>query len=139
MKILVTGGAGYVGSHAVLALLEAGHEVLILDDFSNSSPEALRRVGELTGHLGFVREAIQLDGTDFGTLGVEFDRDFSSQAMVRAKVHHPVGPPAQDVSQFVALTPQKFLRTLGLEAGSGLCLAQRQAASPNQEVLETLG
>ncbi|MFP6855128.1 MAG: UDP-glucose 4-epimerase GalE [Opitutales bacterium] len=69
MKILVTGGAGYVGSHAVLALLEAGHEVLILDDFSNSSPEALRRVGELTGHeIPFV----ECDASDRGTLAKVF-------------------------------------------------------------------
>lgn len=49
MKILITGGAGYVGSHSTLALLEAGREVVVLDDFSNSSPEALRRIGELAG------------------------------------------------------------------------------------------
>ncbi len=49
MKVLVTGGAGYVGSHSSLALLEADHEVVVIDDFSNSSPEALNRVGELAG------------------------------------------------------------------------------------------
>ncbi len=47
--VLVTGGAGYIGSHTVLALLEAGYDVVVADNFCNSSPEALRRVRELAG------------------------------------------------------------------------------------------
>ncbi len=49
MRVLLTGGAGYIGSHTALVLLERGHEVVVLDDFSNSSLEAVRRVEELTG------------------------------------------------------------------------------------------
>ena len=49
MKILVTGGAGYIGSHAVLALVEHGHEVEVVDNFVNSSPESIRRVERLAG------------------------------------------------------------------------------------------
>jgi len=49
MKILVTGGAGYIGSHTTLALLEAGHDVVVVDNLYNASPESLRRVGELAG------------------------------------------------------------------------------------------
>jgi len=49
MKILVTGGAGYIGSHTVLSLLEAGHSVVSVDNYDNSKPEALRRVAELAG------------------------------------------------------------------------------------------
>ena len=44
MKILVTGGTGYIGSHTVVELSEAGHDVLIADNYSNSKPEALRRL-----------------------------------------------------------------------------------------------
>ena len=47
--ILVTGGAGYIGSHTVLELLDAGYDVAVVDDLSNSSEEALRRVAEITG------------------------------------------------------------------------------------------
>ena len=47
--ILVTGGAGYIGSHCCLELLEAGHHVVVLDNLSNSSREALVRVEELSG------------------------------------------------------------------------------------------
>ncbi|WP_110239727.1 UDP-glucose 4-epimerase GalE [Nocardioides gilvus] len=49
MKILVTGGAGYIGSHTVLTLLEKGHEVEVVDNYDNSSPESIRRVERLTG------------------------------------------------------------------------------------------
>ncbi len=47
--ILVTGGAGYIGSHTVVELLRAGHVPVILDDFSNSSPVVLERIAELGG------------------------------------------------------------------------------------------
>ena len=49
MRVLLTGGAGYIGSHTALVLLEQGHEVVVLDDLSNSSRESVRRVEELTG------------------------------------------------------------------------------------------
>ena len=49
MSILVTGGAGYIGSHACVELLQAGHEVVVFDNFSNSHPEALKRVEQITG------------------------------------------------------------------------------------------
>ena len=48
-RIFVTGGAGFIGSHTVLALLRARHEVHVFDNFHNASPRALRRVTELTG------------------------------------------------------------------------------------------
>jgi UDP-glucose 4-epimerase len=47
--ILVTGGAGYIGSHACLVLLEAGYDVVVVDNLSNASEESLNRVRELTG------------------------------------------------------------------------------------------
>jgi len=49
MNILVTGGAGYIGTHTCLELLDAGHEVVVLDNLSNSNLEGLRRVEKLTG------------------------------------------------------------------------------------------
>ena len=48
-RLLITGGAGFIGSHTCLVLLEAGHELVVLDNYANSSPEALRRVSELAG------------------------------------------------------------------------------------------
>lgn len=60
--ILVTGGAGYIGSHACVELLEAGYEVVVVDNLSNSKSESLSRVEKLTGksiqfHLGDLRDS----------------------------------------------------------------------------------
>lgn len=66
MTILVTGGAGYIGSHTCIELLKAGYEVIILDNFYNSKREVLRRIGELSGkEFGFyecdIRDRAGLD------------------------------------------------------------------------------
>ena len=49
MKILLAGGAGYIGSHTAVELMNAGHDVVIVDNYDNSSPEAVRRIEEITG------------------------------------------------------------------------------------------
>jgi UDP-glucose 4-epimerase len=51
MKILVTGGAGYIGSHTCVELLQEGYEITVVDNLSNSKEESLKRVQELTGKL----------------------------------------------------------------------------------------
>ena len=65
-RLLITGGAGFIGSHTCVVLLEAGHELVVLDSFANSSPVALERVSELAGRPvqlveGDVRNAALLD------------------------------------------------------------------------------
>ena len=57
MKVFVTGGAGYIGSHTLVRLLAAGHEVCVFDNYCNSSPVALARVRQLTN-----RNLIEVDG-----------------------------------------------------------------------------
>jgi UDP-glucose 4-epimerase len=57
MKVLVTGGAGYIGSHTTVLLIEAGYEVVIFDNFSNSSRESIRRVENIVG-----KELILIEG-----------------------------------------------------------------------------
>ena len=49
MRVLVTGGAGYIGAHAVKQLVESGHDVVVVDNLRNSRRESLSRVTELTG------------------------------------------------------------------------------------------
>ena len=48
MAILITGGAGYIGSHAVIELLNEGRDVVIIDNFSNSKPKVLEKIKQIT-------------------------------------------------------------------------------------------
>lgn len=60
MRVLVTGGAGYIGSHTCVTLLEAGHDITVIDNLCNSSEIALERVQEITGKpLTFIRGDIR--------------------------------------------------------------------------------
>lgn len=61
MSILVTGGAGYIGSHTCVELLEAGYEVVVVDNLYNASPKAIERVEEITGKKVTFYEADLLD------------------------------------------------------------------------------
>ena len=49
MNILVTGGAGFIGSHTIIELYKAGHTAVVVDNLSNSNPESLRRVSKILG------------------------------------------------------------------------------------------
>lgn len=78
MKVLVTGGCGYIGSHQVVALSAAGHEVCVVDDLSTSSAEALDRVAEITGKTTDFRQFSVCDTPRMlATL-----RDFEPEAMI---------------------------------------------------------
>ncbi len=79
MRILVTGGAGYIGSHTCVELLQAGYEVVVIDNLSNSKEESLIRVQELTGKS---LEFHQLDLADFTGL----ERIFKSRP-IDAVIH----------------------------------------------------
>lgn len=61
MSILVTGGAGYIGSHTCLELLQAGYEVIVIDNLANSKTEGLRRVQELAGKTLTLHQVDLLD------------------------------------------------------------------------------
>lgn len=66
MRVLVTGGAGYIGSHTLLELMAQGHEVCVFDNYCNASPEVLTRVrnlsnGTITDYMGDIRDEAALD------------------------------------------------------------------------------
>ena len=58
MNILLTGGAGYIGSHTIIELDKAGHSVVVVDNLVNSNPESLRRVAKIIGR--------EMRGTRYG-------------------------------------------------------------------------
>ena len=79
MRVLVTGGAGYIGSHTCVELLEAGYDVVVVDNLSNSKYESLRRVQAITGRE---LEFRQVDLLDAAGLGAAF-----AETQVEAVVH----------------------------------------------------
>ncbi len=79
MRVLVTGGAGYIGSHTCVELLQEGHQVVIVDNLYNASPKAVNRIQEITGKkLTFY----QADVCDREAMHAIFDRE-----QVEAVIH----------------------------------------------------
>jgi UDP-glucose-4-epimerase len=68
MAILVTGGAGYIGSHACVELLQAGYDIIVCDNFSNSKPEVIQRIKQITGRNFIFFEADILDRPAMGQI-----------------------------------------------------------------------
>ena len=92
--ILLTGGAGYIGSHACVALLSAGHEVVVLDNLSNSSRVAIDRVAQICGKApafveGDVRDPALLDRV-FGDYPVTAVMHFAGLKAVGESVDKPL-------------------------------------------------
>jgi UDP-glucose 4-epimerase len=108
MKVLVTGGAGYIGSHTTLVLLLAGYDVVVLDNFSNSFPESLVRVGKLAGKKPIVVEG---DLNDEGLLksiftehaGIDAVIHFAALKAVGESTAHPLKYYHNNVSGSISL------------------------------------
>ena len=94
MSILVTGGTGYIGSHAALKFLENGESVVLLDNFSNSGPDVLRRMEEIAGRsLRFYKADILCAGTlskIFGAEKIEAVVHFAGLKAVGESVQKPL-------------------------------------------------
>lgn len=106
-KILVTGGAGYIGSHTTLALLEAGFEVVVLDNLCNSSPESLLRVERICGKApvfvqGDIRDRALLDEL-FAAHKIAAVLHFAGLKAVGESVQQPLDYYANNVAGSVTL------------------------------------
>lgn len=94
MNILVTGGAGYIGSHTCVELLNAGHDVVVVDNLANSKRESLRRVQELTGrpltfHKADLRDRAALDAV-FAATPIDAVIHFAGLKAVGESVEKPL-------------------------------------------------
>ena len=78
MRVAITGGAGFIGSHTVVTLVEAGHDVLILDNFANASREVPDRIAAITGTS---IEVIDCDITEAGAIAPAL-RPFAPEAVI---------------------------------------------------------
>jgi UDP-glucose 4-epimerase len=93
LRIFVTGGAGYIGSHTVVALLEAGQQVEIIDNYSNSSAEVLDRVSQLAGQQCRAHQADVTDLPKLTEILIAFKPDvvlhFAGRKSVSESVERP--------------------------------------------------
>jgi UDP-glucose 4-epimerase len=112
--ILVTGGAGYIGSHTCVELLQAGHEVTVFDNFSNSHPESLERVHKITGKR---LRSIRGDIRDQAAL-VTALRDSGARAVIHFAGLKAVG---ESVQQPLSYYDNNVVGSLRLLDAMGMC------------------
>lgn len=125
--ILVTGGAGYIGTHTCVELLNAGHELVVLDNFSNSSRESLRRVEMITGKVvpcvtGDVRDQVTIE---------RVIRNFRCHSVIHFAGLKAVG---ESVAEPLAYYDNNFVGTLRLLQAMGNCGIDRLVFSSSATV-----
>jgi UDP-glucose 4-epimerase len=91
-KILVTGGAGYIGSHTVVELVNSGYQPIIIDNFSNSQPSVIKALEKITG-----KEIISYEGdcTEYDVLKKIFQKEKNIQGVIHFAAYKAVGESVQ--------------------------------------------
>ncbi|MFN2206689.1 MAG: UDP-glucose 4-epimerase GalE, partial [Candidatus Promineifilaceae bacterium] len=139
MRILVTGGAGYIGSHTTLELLNAGYDVVIVDNLSNSKPESLRRVQEMTGKTVTFHEVDILDKEAmrevFGEAPVDAVIHFAALKAVGESVAQPLRYYQNNVTGTIALC--EVMKEAGVRDIVFSSSATVYGDNPNMPLLES--
>ena len=116
MNILVTGGLGFIGSHTVVELLNAGHTPIILDNLSNSSPKVLSRIAEISGSTPIFYQGDILDRAllrqIFATYKIDSVIHFAALKAVGESVAQPLRYYENNVSGSIVLLQQLCMVTL---------------------------
>lgn len=117
MKTLLTGGAGYIGTHTAIELLHSGHEIVVYDNFSNSHPAAIRRVEQITGQAitvveGDVRNQALLEKT-LEQHSIDSVVHFAGKKAVGESVAHPVDYFDHNVNGTLVLL--RAMQSLGIQ------------------------
>ena len=107
MTVLITGGAGFIGSHTMVEFLEAGHELIVVDNFCNSKPESLNRVKKITGKTF---KFYEVDLTDYNA----FEKVFKENKIEGAVHFAGLKAVGESVSQPIRYYENNILSTLNL-------------------------
>lgn len=107
MNILLTGGAGYIGSHAAVVLLNAGHQVVVIDNFSNSRPDVVARIEKITGQkitavTGDIRDTALVEHT-LRLQGIDSVIHFAGLKAVGDSVRQPLAYFANNTQGAISL------------------------------------
>ncbi|WP_309069093.1 NAD-dependent epimerase/dehydratase family protein, partial [Microbacterium sp.] len=92
MKVLLAGGAGYIGAHTAVALLDAGHEVVLLDSLDNTSAVVEQRIAQITGKSA---PLVVGDAADDELVERAFDEHGPFEAVIHFAAHKAVGESTQ--------------------------------------------
>ncbi|GAA3010860.1 UDP-glucose 4-epimerase GalE [Microbacterium aurantiacum] len=116
MRVLLAGGAGYVGAHTAVALLDAGHDAVLLDDLSNTSALAADRIAQITGKTA---PLVVGDASDDAVVAGVFDAHGPFDAIVHLAAYKAVGESTQKPLDYYSnnLDTTFALLRVGLERG----------------------
>ena len=109
--VLVSGGAGFIGSHTTVALIEAGYDVVVIDNFSNSDPGSIEGVKKITGKTDLIFR--EVDTCDYDSLKQIFE-DYEFDSVIHFAAYKAVGESVDDPLRYYMNNLVSFMNVLEL-------------------------